>query len=112
METIVNVVDHGMSLQEAVDQPRIHHQWQPDILYAEPYALAPDVVRALAARGHRVVVQRPWGAVEAVMAGSMRGADTGLPSFGDDTLRTWQPAPGSLYGANDNRRPAGAAIAP
>ena len=112
MQTIVNVVDHGMSLQEAVDQPRIHHQWQPDILYAEPYALAPDVVRALAARGHRVVVQRPWGAVEAVMAGSMRAPDSALPSFGDDTLRTWQPAPGSLYGANDNRRPAGAAMAP
>ena len=110
VQTIVNVVDHGMSLQEAVDAPRIHHQWQPDILYAEPFALAPDVVRALSQRGHHIELQKPWGSVEAIMSGADKASPTTLPSFGDDTLKTWRPAPGSLYGANDNRRPAGAAI--
>ena len=100
-----------MSLQEAVDAPRIHHQWQPDILYAEPFALAPDVVRALSQRGHHIELQKPWGSVEAIMSGEDKAGPTTLPSFGDDTLKTWRPAPGSLYGANDNRRPAGAALA-
>jgi len=111
VETIINVVDHGMSLQEAVDAPRIHHQWQPDVIYAEPFALSADTARALAAMGHKIVVQKAWGAVEAIMAAGARPSGEALPSFGDDSVRNWQPAPGSLYGANDDRRPAGAAAA-
>ena len=45
VETILNVVDFKMELQEAVDAPRIHHQWLPHVLYA-------DVATALRARGH------------------------------------------------------------
>jgi gamma-glutamyltranspeptidase/glutathione hydrolase len=52
VETILNVVDFGMELQEAVDAPRIHHQWLPDVLYHEPRALPADVAAALRARGH------------------------------------------------------------
>jgi gamma-glutamyltranspeptidase/glutathione hydrolase len=36
LETILNLVDYGMELQEAVDAPRFHHQWLPDTLQAEP----------------------------------------------------------------------------
>jgi gamma-glutamyltranspeptidase/glutathione hydrolase len=110
VQTVVNVVDHGMSLQEAVDAPRIHHQWLPDILYAEPFALSTDVVRDLVLRGHRVVVQKPWGSVEAIMSGDAPNVGEALPSFGDDTVRNWQPAPGSWFGSSDNRRPSGAAM--
>lgn len=111
-QAIVNVIDHGMTLQEAVDAPRIHHQWLPDLIYAEPFALSADTVRALAERGHRVVLQQPWGAVEAILSADARPAGAPLPSFADDTLKLWQPSPGTVYGANDNRRPAGAAAAP
>jgi gamma-glutamyltranspeptidase / glutathione hydrolase len=111
VQAIINVIDHGMSLQEAVDAPRVHHQWLPDILYAEPFALSADVVRDLALRGHRVVVQKPWSSGEAIMSGDARSAGETLPSFGDDTVRTWQAAPGSWFGSSDNRRPAGAAMA-
>ena len=52
VETILNVVDYKMELQEAVDAPRIHHQWLPDVLYHEPRALPADVAAALRARGH------------------------------------------------------------
>jgi gamma-glutamyltranspeptidase/glutathione hydrolase len=110
-ETILNIVDHGMSVQEAVDAPRIHHQWLPDAIYAEPFALSADTVRALAERGHRVAIQRPSGGVEAILRTDARAADEALPSFGDDTLKTWQPKPGTVFGANDNRDPAGAAVA-
>lgn len=40
LEAILNVIDHGMNLQEAIDAPRIHHQWLPDRVYMEPRALA------------------------------------------------------------------------
>lgn len=110
-QTIINVVDFGMSVQEAVNAPRLHHQWQPDTIYAEPYALSADTVRLLGARGYTVTVQRPWSAVEAILVGAKgTGADP-LPSFGDDTLRTPGIVAGRTYGANDARRPAGAAVA-
>ncbi|MFG1464835.1 gamma-glutamyltransferase [Xanthobacter sp. DSM 24535] len=112
MQAIVNVIDHRMTLQEAVDAPRIHHQWLPDVLFAEPYALSPDTIRVLVAMGYKVVVQRPWGAVEAIQFHEAGAAGPQQPAFGADTLRLWKPKPGTVFGANDNRRPAGAAVAP
>ncbi|OYZ89408.1 MAG: gamma-glutamyltransferase [Rhizobiales bacterium 17-65-6] len=112
VQTLVNVIDHGMTLQEAVDAPRIHHQWLPDVLFAEPYALSPDTIRLLVEKGHKVVVQRPWSAVEAIQFPDAGPARAQQPAFGADTLRLWKPRPDTVYGANDNRRPAGAAEAP
>ena len=42
LETILNMIDYGMNAQEAVDAPRLHHQWLPDVLFAEPFAVSPD----------------------------------------------------------------------
>src|SRR6202043_4264571 len=62
LEVIVNVIDHGMTLQEAVDAPRIHHQWLPDTLAGEPFALSADTVKSLTQMGYRVVPLEPWSA--------------------------------------------------
>jgi gamma-glutamyltranspeptidase / glutathione hydrolase len=51
-QVISNVFDFGMDLQEAVDAPRIHHQWMPDEILYERYAIAVDVRKALETRGH------------------------------------------------------------
>ena len=51
LEAILNVVDHGMTIQEAVDAPRIHHQWLPDTVFIERFALSPDTRALLEARG-------------------------------------------------------------
>jgi gamma-glutamyltranspeptidase/glutathione hydrolase len=109
-QTIMNVVDHNMTIQEAVDAPRIHHQWMPDTLYAEPRALSADTRKLLTERGHTVVVQNPWGAVEAILVGGGEPKAGEPPSFGDDVLRGRPVMEGWTYGANDNRRPAGAAV--
>jgi gamma-glutamyltranspeptidase/glutathione hydrolase len=109
-QVIMNLVDHGMTIQEAVDAPRLHHQWMPDILYAEPRALSADTREALVERGHKVVVQNPWGAVEAILVGGGEPKAGEPPSFGDDVLRGRPVVEGWTYGANDNRRPAGAAV--
>ena len=66
-ETVLNVIDHGMDVQEAVAAPRVHHQWLPDVLYAERQSLAADVVVALQERGWRVEESAGWwGRVDAI----------------------------------------------
>jgi gamma-glutamyltranspeptidase/glutathione hydrolase len=53
-QVLVNVLDHRMPLQEAVNAPRFHHQWQPDEITYEERAFPADVLQALARRGHRL----------------------------------------------------------
>jgi len=52
-QIIMNIVDFGMSVAEAVDAPRFHHQWMPDKLEFEQRAFRRDLVDALEERGHR-----------------------------------------------------------
>ncbi|MGR9451131.1 gamma-glutamyltransferase [Rhizobium leguminosarum] len=52
LEAILNVVDFGMDISQAVNAPRLHHQWQPDKVFLEPYALSPDTEKTLAAMGY------------------------------------------------------------
>jgi len=66
LQTIVHVVDDGMSLQEAVDAPRIHHQWFPDEILYERGALPPDVTEGLRRRGHTLTERGPIGNVCAI----------------------------------------------
>jgi gamma-glutamyltranspeptidase/glutathione hydrolase len=54
LQVLINLIDHGMSLQEAVNASRFHHQWQPDLIEHEQRAFPADVIRNLEARGHRV----------------------------------------------------------
>jgi gamma-glutamyltranspeptidase/glutathione hydrolase len=111
LETLLNVVDYGMSLTEAVDTPRLHHQWLPDTIYTEPYALSPDTAHALLAMGYTITPQREWSAVEAILAGPPHPPSrAGLHAFADDTTHDQGVRPGFLYGANDARRPSGAAV--
>jgi len=106
LEIIVNVIDHGMTLQEAVDAPRIHHQWLPDTLAAEPFALSADTAAALTRMGYHIVPLEPWGAGNAAEAIGIAPADPALAkTLGFPRARV-------LYGASDSRAPAGAAAAP
>ena len=54
LQVIVNAIDFHMPIDRAVSAPRLHHQWQPDEVYVEP-GFAPEVLEALAKRGHNVV---------------------------------------------------------
>ena len=53
--TILNVVDFGMNIQDAIDLPRFHHQWLPDRIQYEKNGLSPDTLAILKQRGHGVV---------------------------------------------------------
>jgi gamma-glutamyltranspeptidase / glutathione hydrolase len=106
LEIIVNVIDHGMTLQEAVDAPRIHHQWLPDTLAGEPYALSADTVKSLTHMGYQVVPLEPWGAGNAAEAIGI------APTDAAQARALGFPRAGVLYGASDSRAPAGSAAAP
>lgn len=109
VNTLINVVDYGMNIQEAVDAPRIHHQWLPDQITVEPYALSPDTSRILSNMGHKIVEQVPWGAAEAIFIAPKLASASNLASSGNDAAASGKPIPGRLYGANDDRRPSGLA---
>ena len=66
LQTIVNVVDFGMNVQEAIDAPRFHHQWLPDQIRYERYGLSPDTIAILESRGHRVGPSASQGAAQAI----------------------------------------------
>lgn len=53
MQTVINVIDHDMDISEAIDAPRIHHQWLPDQINYEPYGMSPDTMNVLTGYGHR-----------------------------------------------------------
>jgi gamma-glutamyltranspeptidase/glutathione hydrolase len=110
LQTALNMIDHGMAPQEAVDAPRIHHQWLPDELYIERRGVSPDTKAALQAMGYRVREQTPWGAVALIAVGDTVKAEAGTPSSGNDSVAGTGMRPGLFYGGNDSRRPAGAAI--
>lgn len=91
LQAIINVVDYDMNIQDAVNAPRFHHQWLPDHIDIEADALTPAVKQQLMSMGYQFVEMKPWGAVESIAV---------------------DPATGMLHGANDKRRPGGAAIEP
>jgi gamma-glutamyltranspeptidase/glutathione hydrolase len=77
MHSILNVVEHRMTVQQAVAFPRFHHQWLPDEIRWEAFALSAETRRALTAMGHRVA-ERPGsiGSCHAILveAGGKRRA--------------------------------------
>ena len=52
-QSVINVIDHDMNIQAAIDAPRIHHQWFPDELMYEPFGMSPDTLAVLTSYGHK-----------------------------------------------------------
>ncbi|WP_260928105.1 gamma-glutamyltransferase [Novosphingobium sp. 9] len=88
LQSILNVVDFGMNMKQAVDAPRIHHQWLPDKVMMQPGYLTPAAQQELEAMGYSFQMVPGWGADEAIFV---------------------DPTTGDIQGANDMRRPAGLA---
>jgi len=81
-QVFLNVVDFGMTVQQAVDQPRFHHQWKPDRLYLER-GFSPDTKLLLERRGHVLEEIASVASVEAILAGAdgyLHGAQNGRSS--------------------------------
>lgn len=110
LQTALNIIEFGMPPQEAVNSPRIHHQWLPDEVYYEQRGLSKDTLEKLSAMGYKMVEQTPWGAAELIMVG-LPGEEGVIPaSSGNDSAVSGTVREGYLYGSNDVRRPAGKAV--
>ncbi|MGI8542605.1 MAG: gamma-glutamyltransferase [Aridibacter sp.] len=53
LQATINMIDHKMNIQEALDAPRIHHQWLPDMILYEPYGISNDTRTILEKYGHK-----------------------------------------------------------
>jgi len=73
---LMGVVDYGMNIQEAVDAPRFHHQWLPDVTDAEQDFPA-DTIKALEGMGHRVHGEDYWSDGECIMIDPKSGERLG-----------------------------------
>ena len=89
LQMIVNVIDHGMNIADASAQPRMHHQWYPDLLRLES-GFSPDTIRLLRERGHKI--------------------NSPQPSMG--SVQTAAYKDGLFRGASDPRRPNAGSAAP
>jgi gamma-glutamyltranspeptidase/glutathione hydrolase len=87
--TILNVVDHGMNAQQAIDAPRFHHQWLPDRIQHERYGFSPDTLELLRAKGHELREVDSQGVAQAIL---------------------YRAEENLLEGGSDRRVPDGAAI--
>ncbi|MDM0122868.1 gamma-glutamyltransferase [Variovorax arabinosiphilus] len=97
LHTILNVVDYGMNVQEAVDAPRFHQQWLPDVTNVETFAIGPDARKILTDMGHNLGVPQPANHLAAIIVGA--------PSLGGKPVGN-----NRFYGANDPRRNTGLAL--
>lgn len=78
--TLVNVIDYGMDVSQAVSFPRIHAQWVPDSVVLEP-AIPEDVREGLRRRGHVIEISpRNWSSAQSIVV----DAETGLHTGGTD----------------------------
>ena len=66
-QVIMNVVDHGMTMQDAVNAGRTHHQWLPDEILVETRTLDPVDSLELVELGHKIKNRGSWGRVDAVL---------------------------------------------
>jgi gamma-glutamyltranspeptidase/glutathione hydrolase len=76
LQTIINTLDFGMDIQEAVSVPRFHHQWKPDIIYAE-YDFPLDVLQNLVVKGHRIKMGGAGSTMEAIYIDPLTGIKYG-----------------------------------
>jgi gamma-glutamyltranspeptidase / glutathione hydrolase len=94
--TILNVIDYGMNIQEAVDAPRFHQQWLPDLTNMDTFGVSPDTQKLLIGMGHNLGAPQPANHMAAILVGA--------PSLGGKPRGN-----NRFYGANDPRRNSGLA---
>jgi len=97
LHTMINVIDYGMNVQEAVDAPRFHQQWLPETTNVENFAISPDTRKILTDMGHNLGVPQPANHLAAIIVGA--------PSLGGKPVGA-----NRFYGANDPRRNTGLAL--
>jgi gamma-glutamyltranspeptidase/glutathione hydrolase len=76
LQVMLNVIEFGMDIQEAVDYPRVHHQWKPDVIFVEP-EIPDDVLEKLIAKGHEIAPSGHWSSAQCIWIDEATGLITG-----------------------------------
>ena len=76
---LMGVVDYGLDIQQAVNAPRFHHQWQPDEIEIEKNGISPDTIKLLQARGHKIKAEGYWSDGECIAVDPETGELLGAP---------------------------------
>jgi len=76
LQTFLNIVEFGMDVQEAVDCPRVHHQWKPNVIFIEP-GIPNDVLANLIAKGHEIIPNGYWSSAQCIWIDENTGLITG-----------------------------------
>ncbi len=77
LQTVLNILDHKMFPQDAVDAGRIHYQWSPDVLWYEPESLTAETILELTTIGHNIEQRSSMGNVQLIFINPETGVRTG-----------------------------------
>ena len=81
LQTILNALVFNMSIQEAINAPRFHHQWKPDTIFVEKMFFPPDVIEKLESLGHHVAKMGYHSEVNGIICDEKSGYLIGAPDF-------------------------------
>ncbi|MES2773750.1 MAG: gamma-glutamyltransferase [Bacteroidota bacterium] len=84
LQNIINVIDYGMNAHDAVNNPKFHHQWQPDQVDVEKEFPA-DVRAQLQSMGYKINERRPWSASEMILLTGNKKFEAAADKRGDDS---------------------------
>jgi gamma-glutamyltranspeptidase/glutathione hydrolase len=91
LDVVLGVTAWGLSGREAVDAPRMHHQWLPDTLTIEANGVSEDVAGKLKAMGHNVVIRGSQGSAQSIWIQPGTGMAFGVADTRDATAKASKP---------------------
>lgn len=83
-QTILNVIDYNMDMQEAVDSKKFHHQWLPDVLIVEENTLSDKLSNDLTQIGHKIVKRKTLGRMDCILVREDGSLEGGADKRGDN----------------------------